>query len=382
MRGSAESSRELSRTRRRSTGSWSSATGAALAPPRPPTDAELDALLADAELRRAALAGLPPRLSETQMTLLEAALATPGLDDTTRRTQLGRLLARQRARVQRAIRARRAEAQRSQDARDRRLGIEAGSIDEPETPIGDTASGPGGTALPVGDTPAGAAPSRPAWLEEQHRRWATHGSSSGGTSTPDSDAEMNTFEAIMLPPPQFSDAQAELIERAVWDPAHGGPGDAVHRSVYFGFLANHREQQAREARERGESEARVHELEEAARAAWWNRTRNEHRALIEEGSTRSLEHRALTEEWSEPPEPADSDAEGDRMVAELHRRLREDGNDDQQMELIEQAMRVELMDQSQLDTGAERREFRRRLVAHMEDRSDALRSPSPSEQSV
>ena len=70
------------------------------------------------------------------------------------------------------------------------------------------------------------------------------------------------------------------------------------------------------------------------------------------------------------------------MVAELHRRLREDDNDDQQMELIEQALRVELMDQSQLDTEAERREFRRRLVAHMEDRSDALRSPSPSERSV
>ena len=70
------------------------------------------------------------------------------------------------------------------------------------------------------------------------------------------------------------------------------------------------------------------------------------------------------------------------MITELHRRLREDDNNDQQMELLEQAMRVELMDQRQLDTEAERREFRRRLVAHMQDRDDALRSPSSSERSV
>ena len=80
--------------------------------------------------------------------------------------------------------------------------------------------------------------------------------------------------------------------------------------------------------------------------------------------------------------PFDTDAENVRMVTELHRRLRADGNTDQQMELLEQAMRVELMDRHQLDTEAERREFRRRLVAHMQDREDALRSPSPSERSA
>ena len=70
------------------------------------------------------------------------------------------------------------------------------------------------------------------------------------------------------------------------------------------------------------------------------------------------------------------------MVTELYRRLREDDNNDQQMELLEQGMRVELMDQRQLHTEAERGEFRRRLVAHMQDREDALRSLSPSERSV
>ena len=70
------------------------------------------------------------------------------------------------------------------------------------------------------------------------------------------------------------------------------------------------------------------------------------------------------------------------MVTELRRRLREDNNNDQQMELLEQGMRVELMDRRQLHTEAERGEFRRRLVAHMQSRTDALRTPSPSEQSV
>ena len=209
--------------------------------------------------------------------------------------------------------------------------------------------------------------------------------------------------------------------------------------MFYGFLANHREQQAREARERGDLEERVLELEEAARDAWWNCTRTEHQALIEEGEAGPYEwsepsvppdsdeedpveqamrmeltdevrartlaevRRRLAEEdntdqqmemleraltglqpdiEAEPSAPPDSDAEGDRMITELHRRLREDGNNDQQMELLEQAMRVELMDQRELNTEAERREFRRRLVAHMRDREDALRSPSPSERSV
>ena len=80
--------------------------------------------------------------------------------------------------------------------------------------------------------------------------------------------------------------------------------------------------------------------------------------------------------------PSSSDAEGDRMVTELRRRLRENNNNDQQMELLEQGMRVELMDRRQLHTDAERGEFLRRLVAHMQSRADALRTPSPSEQSV
>ena len=147
-------------------------------------------------------------------------------------------------------------------------------------------------------------------------------------------------------------------------PGPGDPGDAVRRSVFYGFLANHRELQAREA-----PAPRARELEEAARDAWWDATRAERQALIEEGE-------AGPAEWSDPAEPPDSDAEGDRMVTELRRRLREDDNNDQQMELLEQAMRVELMDRRDLDTEAERVEFRRRLVAHLEHRADALRTPS------
>ena len=181
------------------------------------------------------------------------------------------------------------------------------------------------------------------------------------------------------------------------------------------------------------------ELEEAARDARWQAARADHQALLEEGEAGPIERsepsvppdsdaedaveqamrmelteevrartlaevrRRLAEEdntdqqmemlerallglqpaiEAEPSEPPDSDAEGVRMVTELHRRLREDDNNDQQMELLEQALRVELMDRRQLDTEADRREFRRRLVAHMQDREDALRSPSPSERSA
>ena len=457
---------------------------------RMPFGAEVDELLNDAALRRAALAGPPPRLDGTQMADLEAALAAPGIDASVRRAQLGRLVAHQRVRERRVLRARQLAALETQHARDQRLGIEAGSIDEPETPMGDTADGPGSTAPQAGDPPPHAEGSRrptgvfsfdgqhwfeaedpfapdddesngdpepgeqaggnaarpawltdrtaarPVWLEEQHRRWAAHGSSSGGSSTPDSDAEMDEFEAIMLPPPRLLDHQVELIEQALQAPAEGGPGDAARRAAFYGFLATHRGQQAREARERGESAERVQELEEAARTAGWNRVRTEHQALLEaalraattapeppeqpptlqplepEPSSLEAEDRRRATmpalqmgDWANPgpygrppwtnPDameaedrpptrtpPSGSDAEGDRMVTELRRRLRENNNNDQQMELLEQGMRVELMDRRQLHTEAERGEFRRRLVAHMQSRTDALRTPSPSEQSV
>ena len=181
------------------------------------------------------------------------------------------------------------------------------------------------------------------------------------------------------------------------------------------------------------------ELEEAARDARWQAARADHQALLEEGEAGPIERsepsvppdsdaedaveqamrvelteevrtralaevrRRLAEEDNTDQQmelleralrslqpamemlaevPFDTDAENVRMVTELHRRLRADDNTDQQMELLEQAMRVELMDRHQLNTEAERREFRRRLVAHMEAREDALRSPSPSERSA
>ena len=227
--------------------------------------------------------------------------------------------------------------------------------------------------LRTASPPAAAAPgpSTDVWgfplRTEAQQAQDEHGSSAGGASTPDSDAEMDALRASLLPPPRFGDQQAELIEQALRSPGPGDPGDAVRRAVFYGFLANHREQEAREA-----PAHQARELEDAARHAWWNSTRAEHQALIEFGEAGPVE-------WSEP---SDSDAEGDRMVMEIRRRLREDDNNDQQMELLEQAMRVELMDQRHLDTEAERGEFRRRLVAHMQDRGDALRSPSPSERSA
>ena len=126
--------------------------------------------------------------------------------------------------------------------------------------------------------------------------------------------------------------------------------------VFFGMLASHREQEAREA-----SAHQAPEMEDAVWRAQWHRMHAEHQALIEAGE-------AGPYEWSEP---SDSDAEGDRMVAEIRRRLQEDDNNDQQMELLEQALLGR-----ERDTDAERVEFRRRLVAHLESRADALRTPS------
>ena len=81
------------------------------------------------------------------------------------------------------------------------------------------------------------------------------------------------------------------------------------------------------------------------------------------------------------PADSDSEAEGERMVAELHRRMRASAANDHQLELLEQSLVVELMDQRGLHTDAERVEFRRRLIAHMNQRQDAFRTPSDSEQS-
>ena len=197
--------------------------------------------------------------------------------------------------------------------------------------------------------------------QRERERRALRGDSPSGSSTPDSDAEMDTLPASVPPPPRFTAEQAAQIEQALREPGPGDPGDTAHRSVFAGWLAHQREQEAREA-----PAHQARELEDAARHAWWNSMRAEHQALVEEGEAGPVE-------WSEP---SDSDAEGDVMVAEIRRRLREDDNNDQQMELLEQAMRVELMDQRDLDTEAERVEFRRRLVAHPEHRADALRTPS------
>ena len=125
-----------------------------------------------------------------------------------------------------------------------------------------------------------------------------------------------------LPPPRFSAQQAELIEQALRGP---GIDDATRRAEFYRLLAAHR-------------------------------------------ALEQMEQQAGPPEWSGPP---DSDAEGDRMVAETHSRLRAFDLNDQQMELLEQA----LLDHER-DAAARRVEFRRRLVAHLESRADALRTPS------
>ena len=81
-----------------------------------------------------------------------------------------------------------------------------------------------------------------------------------------------------------------------------------------------------------------------------------------------MEQQAGPPEWSEP---SGSDAEGDRLVAEAHHRLRTFDLNDQQMVLLEQA----LLDHER-DAADRRVEFRRRLVAHLESRADALRTLS------
>ena len=97
---------------------------------------------------------------------------------------------------------------------------------------------------------------------------------------------MDALRAHLLPPPMFNDQQAAAIEDALRDPGPGDPGDAARRALFYGFLASHREQQAREARGEGgvgSVNLRIstpREVEEALRDAQWRAARADHQALL------------------------------------------------------------------------------------------------------